>query len=84
MQGGESKGTTRAHLPCVLTPQISGVLAGFVGAYAMWTIKAAYSKDNLPRTYTDPAWAAATKEYLANMPRQGAEGTIAMNPGRMF
>lgn len=29
--------------------------------------------------YTDPAWAAATKEYLANMPRQGAEGTIAMS-----
>ncbi|KAL4419002.1 hypothetical protein ABPG77_000867 [Micractinium sp. CCAP 211/92] len=63
---------------------ITGVVAGFAGAYGMWMIKAAYGKDKLPRTVTDPAWAAATKEYLANMPRQGAEGTISMNPGRLF
>lgn len=42
------------------------------------------SSEKLPKSVTDPAWAAATETYLQALPRHAADTPVRMNPSRYF
>ncbi|KAI7841542.1 hypothetical protein COHA_004713 [Chlorella ohadii] len=64
-----------------LAKLLPGVGAGFVAAFGMMTALRTSGEAKLPKSVTNPEWAAATEKLLQSTPRV-ASTPIALNPGR--
>lgn len=55
--------------------------AGFVAAYAVWSMVSSLTAKGMPKTYTNPSWANATSIQLLKKERVAGE-PVLMNPLR--